>query len=499
MMHVLSRQKTAMISFQDFQLQAACGYTHIPLVEEILADLDTPLSLYLKLANQPFSYLLESVVGGERFGRYSFIGLPCDTYFKVWEKRIDIYENHQLKESKEEDPIAFIESFQAAFKTPNIADLPRFTGGLVGYFSYETIHYFESRLGKKTQERQIEVPDILLMLSKELAVLDNLSGKIYLIVYADVSAENTYHQARERIEALRLQLRQSPAIPLSFGSAPSKVRHLTGKEEYQSYVRHIRKAILDGECMQVVPSQRLAMDYNDNPLSLYRALRTLNPSPYLIYYDFGDFHVVGSSPEILVRKENQMVTVRPLAGTRKRGKTAEEDKANEIDLLSDEKEIAEHVMLIDLGRNDVGRISQTGTVVLTDKMAVERYSHVMHIVSNVEGCLKENISNMAVLGATLPAGTLSGAPKSRAMEIIEMLEPCRRGVFGGAIGYLSFSGDMDLAIAIRTAVIQNKVVYIQSGGGIVADSEEEAEWQETQNKAMAVVRAVEMVQQGLDR
>lgn len=488
-----------MLSYAEYRLQAAQGYTHIPLVQELLADLDTPLSLYVKLANRPMSYLLESVVGGERFGRYSFIGLPCTDYLKVYDQRIEVYEQHTLTATHHGDPIAFIEQYHAAFKTPEIPNLPRFTGGLVGYFGYETVQYFEPRLGQKKLPRTIDVPDILLMRSSELAVLDNLSGKIYLIVYADTSCEAGYHHARERLEALRIQLRQSPALPLSLGSAAGEIHHETEQARYQEYVRRIREYIFAGDCMQVVPSQRIYTAFDDNPLSLYRALRTLNPSPYLIYYDFGDFHVAGSSPEILVRKERDTITVRPLAGTRSRGATAAEDIANEQELLADEKEIAEHVMLIDLGRNDVGRVSHTGKVRVTDKMVVERYSHVMHIVSNVEGELRDNISNMEVLAATLPAGTLSGAPKIRAMEIIEELEPSKRGIYGGAMGYLSFSGDMDLAIAIRTAVIKDKTVYIQSGAGIVADSDEVAEWQETQNKAMAVIRAVRMVQEGLDK
>ncbi|MBR1819338.1 MAG: anthranilate synthase component I [Neisseriaceae bacterium] len=489
-----------MLSLTEFQAQSKQGFTHIPVVSELLADMDTPLSLYLKLANKPYSYLFESVVGGERFGRYSFIGLPSGSFFKVYEKRIDIYENFALKESKKvENPLQFIDDFQAAFKTPEIPNLPRFTGGLVGYFGYETVQYIEKRLGKKPQNRAIDIPDILLMLSTELAVVDNLSGKIYLIVYAVSHDESSFQAAKKRLEELRLALRQSPALPLSLGSKSDEVVFETGENQYKQYVTKIKEYILAGDCMQVVPSQRVHTAFDDNPLSLYRALRTLNPSPYLIYCDLGDFHIVGSSPEILVRKENNTVTVRPIAGTRKRGATPDEDLAQEKDLLSDEKEIAEHLMLIDLGRNDVGKISQIGTVAVTDKMIVERYSHVMHIVSNVSGSLKQGLSNMQILAAALPAGTLSGAPKIRAMEIIEELEPARRGVYGGAVGYLSFSGDMDLAIAIRTAVVKDKTVYIQSGGGIVADSDPELEWQETQNKAMAVVKAVRMVQAGLDK
>ena len=491
-----------MISLAEYQTQATAGHTHIPLVQELLADLDTPLSLYLKLANQPFSYFLESVVGGERFGRYSFIGLPCHTYLKVNGERTDIYRQHQLVESHQGNPLQVIEAFQAAFKTPEIPNLPRFTGGLVGYFGYETIYHFEHiahRLHQADKADTIGLPDMLLMLSQELAVVDNLAGKVYLIVYADTAQANGYQIARDRLETLRTALRQSVAIPLSLGSTATEPEHETGEARYKDYVRRVRNYILAGDCMQVVPSQRIKQPFSDHPLSLYRALRTLNPSPYMFYYDFGSFHVVGASPEILVRREHNRITVRPIAGTRLRGQTPAEDAALAAELLSDEKESAEHVMLIDLGRNDVGRVSQTGQVAVTDKMVIERYSHVMHIVSNVEGCLKDNTGNMAVLAATFPAGTLSGAPKVRALEIIEELEPAKRGVYGGAAGYLGFNGDMDLCIAIRTAVIKDQTLYVQSGGGIVADSDEEAEWQETQNKARAVLRAAQMVQAGLDK
>ncbi len=491
-----------MITLQQYQQQAAEGYNRIPLVQELLADLDTPLSLYLKLANQPFSYLLESVVGGERFGRYSFIGLPCHTYLKASGQRVELYEHHRLTETHEGNPLHFIDAYHARFKTPEIPNLPRFTGGLVGYFGYETIYHFEHfahRLHQPDKPDTIGTPDILLMLSQELVVIDNLSGKVYLIVYADPAQPQGYQQARERLEELRTRMRLNCALPLSLGSPPAEAEHETGEARYKDYVRRIRQYILDGDCMQVVPSQRMKLKFTDNPLSLYRALRTLNPSPYMFYYDFGDFHIVGASPEILVRRERDKVVVRPIAGTRLRGKTAEEDAALAAELLADEKEIAEHVMLIDLGRNDVGRISQTGQVRVSDKMVIERYSHVMHIVSNVEGYLKPEVGNMDILAATFPAGTLSGAPKVRALEIIEELEPAKRCIYGGAVGYWSFSNDMDLAIAIRTAVIKDQTLYVQSGGGIVADSEEEAEWQETQNKARAVLRAAQMVQQGLDK
>ncbi len=491
-----------MITKSEYQAQVAAGYNRIPLVQELLADLDTPLSLYLKLANQPFTYLLESVVGGERFGRYSFIGLPCSTYLKAQGKHVTLYQNGEIIEQYDGNPLTFIEAFHQRFRTPDIPNLPRFTGGLVGYFGYETIYNFEHfahRFQHSDKPDTIGTPDILLMLSQELAVVDNLSGKIYLIVYANPQLPDGYEQARSRLEDLRTLLRQSCAIPLSLGSPATEPEHETGEARYKEYVRKIRQYILDGDCMQVVPSQRMKLKFTDNPLSLYRALRTLNPSPYMFYYDFGDFHIVGSSPEILVRRERDTIIVRPIAGTRLRGKTPAEDLANEHDLLHDAKEIAEHVMLIDLGRNDVGRVSQTGQVNVTDKMVIERYSHVMHIVSNVEGRLQDGINNMDILAATFPAGTLSGAPKVRALEIIEELEPAKRCIYGGAVGCWSFNNDMDLAIAIRTAVIKNQTLYVQSGGGIVADSEEEAEWQETQNKARAVLRAAQMVQEGLDK
>lgn len=490
-----------MITKQQYLNQVAQGYNRIPLVQELLADLDTPLSLYLKLANQPFTYLLESVVGGERFGRYSFIGLPCHTYIKVSGSRTELYENHQLTQTHDGNPLPFIEQFHAKFKTPEIDKLPRFTGGLVGYFGYESIYYFEHiahRLKQPAKSNLLNTPDILLMLSQELAVIDNLSGKIYLIVYADPSNPQGYELAREKLENLREKLRQSVAIPLSLGSQTTQPEHLTGEETFKSYVRCVREYILNGDCMQVVPAQTMKLPFTDKPLHLYRALRTLNPSPYLFYYDFGDFHIIGSSPEILVRRERETVVVRPIAGTRLRGATPEQDAANAQDLLNDPKEIAEHTMLIDLGRNDVGRISQTGQVAVTDKMVIEKYSHVMHIVSNVEGCLKPNTTNMDILAATFPAGTLSGAPKVRALEIIEELEPIKRNIFGGAVGVWGFNGDMDLAIAIRTAIVKNGELFVSSGAGIVADSVEESEWQETQNKARAVLRAAQMVQEGLD-
>lgn len=483
---------------EEFSRLAALGYNRIPVTLELFADLDTPLSVYLKLANAPYSYLLESVVGGERFGRYSFIGLPATTRLRVNGQRVQVEYGDKVIEHYEGDPLAFIEAFQTRFRTPPQDALPRFTGGLVGYFGYDTIRYVEKRLAAAKKPDPAGTPDILLMLSEELAVVDNLSGKLYLVVYADPAVPNALQKAQARLAQLRAKLREPAPMPLSLPSTPTRARSEFGQSAFKDAVESAKRYIVDGDIMQVVLSQRMAMPYTDSPLSLYRALRSLNPSPYMFFYHFDDFHVVGASPEILVRREDASVTVRPIAGTRVRGKTRDEDEALAADLLADPKEIAEHVMLMDLGRNDIGRVAATGSVRVTDNMVIERYSHVMHIVSSVEGTVGPDVSNIAILKATFPAGTLSGAPKVRAMEIIDEYEPTGRGVYGGAVGYLGFSGDMDLAIAIRTAVIKNDTLYVQSGAGIVADSVPESEWQETQNKARAVIRAAELVQAGLD-
>ncbi|WP_159877935.1 anthranilate synthase component I [Aquitalea denitrificans] len=486
------------MTHEEFNQLAAAGYNRIPVTLELFADLDTPLSVYLKLANQPYSYLLESVVGGERFGRYSFIGLPATTRLRVNAHKVQVEYGDKVIEQYEGDPLAFIETFQQRFCAPPVAGLPRFTGGLVGYFGYDTIRYVEKRLANTRKPDPIGTPDILLMVSEELAVVDNLSGKLYLIVYADPAVPNALAKAESRLGQLRARLREPMEIPLSLPSQISKAVSEYGQEEFKQAVQQCKRYIVDGDIMQVVLAQRMQMPYSDSPLSLYRALRSLNPSPYMFFYHFDDFHVVGSSPEILVRREQETVTVRPIAGTRVRGKSREEDEALAEELLADPKEIAEHVMLMDLGRNDIGRVANTGSVNITDNMVIERYSHVMHIVSSVEGHVKPDVSNIDILKATFPAGTLSGAPKVRAMEIIDEFEPTKRGVYGGAVGYLGFNGDMDLAIAIRTAVIKNDMLYVQSGAGIVADSVPESEWQETQNKARAVVRAAELAQAGLD-
>lgn len=487
------------ISQRDFDALASQGYNRIPLVVETFSDLDTPLSLYLKLANRPFSYLLESVQGGERFGRYSIIGLPAHTRIEVRGAVVQVLENGQMvEETSDVNPLDFIQSYQARFRIPPYQGLPRFTGGLAGYFGYETIRYIERRLADAAKPDALGVPDILLMVSEELAVVDNLSGKLYFIVYADPAKPDAYQHGLQRMQALVQQLRQPVAIPHASAMAATDAHSEFGEQEFKDAVARAKQYIVDGDIMQVVLSQRMAKPFNADPLSLYRALRSLNPSPYMFYYDMGDHHVVGASPEILVRLEDGTVTSRPIAGTRPRGKTREEDQALAEELLADPKEIAEHVQLMDLGRNDVGRVAQTGSVRVTDNMMIERYSHVMHIVSNVEGKLKPNLHAIDVLKAAFPAGTLSGAPKVRAMEIIDELEPSKRGIYGGAVGYLGFNGDMDLAIAIRTGVLKDGMLYSQAGAGIVTDSVPESEWVETQNKARAVLRAAEIVQAGLD-
>ena len=488
----------------EFDALAAQGYNRIPLVLETFADLDTPLSLYLKLANKPYSYLLESVQGGERFGRYSIIGLPAKQRIVANGFTVHVFEGDKITGTFEEtNPLDFVKGFQASFKTPPASAfsnqaLPRFTGGLTGYFGYETIKYIEKKLAKTNKPDALGVPDVLLMVSEEIAVVDNLSGKLYFIVYANPSEPSAYEQASMRLAALVAMLRKSVEIPESLPMPLTTATSEFGEANFKTAVKKAQQYILEGDIMQVVLSQRMRQDFSAPPLSLYRALRSLNPSPYMFYYDMGDHHVVGASPEILVRLENGTLTSRPIAGTRPRGKSREEDLALAVELLADPKERAEHVQLMDLGRNDVGRVAQTGTVKVTDNMLIERYSHVMHIVSNVEGKLKPNMDAIDVLKATFPAGTVSGAPKVRSMEIIDELEPSKRGIYAGAVGYLGFNGDMDVAIAIRTAVIKNQKLYVQAGAGIVADSVPQSEWEETQNKAKAVIRAAEMVQAGLD-
>jgi anthranilate synthase component 1 len=486
----------------EFNRLKAEGYNSIPVTLETYADLDTPLSIYLKLANRPNSFLLESVVGGERFGRYSFIGLAATTWLRASGFVSEVVHNGTVVERHEGNPLDFLAAYQARFKVHVPPGLPRFCGGLAGYFGYDAIRYVEPKLAGFDKPDEIGMPDVLLLQTEELAVVDTLAGKIYLIVYVDPDQPEAWLRGQARLRELAGQLRSPLTIPDSRPMPGGEAYREFRKNDYLAAVARAKQYIADGDMMQVQIGQRIKKPYIASPLTLYRALRSLNPSPYMYYYDFGDFQVVGASPEILVRQEataaGRKVTIRPLAGTRPRGATPEQDQALAKELLADEKERAEHVMLIDLARNDIGRIAQTGSVQVTDQMVIERYSHVMHIVSNVEGLLQDGIDNLGVLRATFPAGTLTGAPKVRAMEIIDELEPVKRGLYGGACGYLSFSGEMDLAIAIRTGIVKDGLLHVQAAAGIVADSIPENEWQETENKARALLRAAELAEAGLD-
>ena len=503
-----------MITELEFKSLAAQGYNRIPLMLEAFADLETPLSLYLKLANAKdggkYSFLLESVVGGERFGRYSFIGLPARTLLRSSgfgaDVLTEIVSDGRVVESSRANPLDFISDYQKRFKVALRPGLPRFCGGLAGYFGYDAVRYIEKKLAATCPPDTLGCPDILLLQCEELAVIDNLSGKLYLIVYADPARPEAYANAQQRLRELKDQLSCSVSAPLVKPTQSYPAEREFAKADYIAAVERAKALIAGGDFMQVQVGQRIKKLYTESPLSLYRALRALNPSPYMYYYHFGDFHVVGASPEILVRQEQvtldgqteQKITIRPLAGTRPRGASPELDKAAEVELINDPKERAEHVMLIDLARNDIGRIAKIGTVKVTEAFCVERYSHVMHIVSNVEGTLLDGMTSMDVLKATFPAGTLTGAPKVHAMELIDKLEPTKRGLYGGACGYLSYAGDMDVAIAIRTGIIKDQTLYVQAAAGVVADSVPELEWKETEAKARALLRASELVEEGLE-
>jgi anthranilate synthase component I len=493
-----------MITELEFK-SLAVGHNRIPLIAEAFADLETPLSLYLKLVGHAkHGFLLESVVGGERFGRYSFIGLPARTMIRATGWVTEVVTDGAVVERHEGDPLAFIAAWQERLKPAVTPGLPRFCGGLAGYFGYDAVRYIEPKLAATTKPGGLDTPDVLLLLSEEVAVIDNLSGRLYLIVWADPGQPEAYFKAKKRLGELADKLRYSVAVPPVKRGAAHPVEREFGKEAYIAAVLRAKEYIAAGDMMQVQIGQRLKKRYTESPLSLYRALRSLNPSPYMYFYDMGDFQIVGASPEILVREERlpaaagqgRKVTIRPLAGTRPRGATPEQDKALEAELAADPKERAEHLMLIDLARNDIGRIAETGSVKVTESFVIEHYSHVMHIVSNVQGVLRPEVGQLDVLRATFPAGTLSGAPKVRAMEIIDELEPVKRGIYGGACGYVSFAGDMDLAIAIRTGIVQDNTLYVQAAAGVVADSVPELEWKETEAKARALLRAAELVEEG---
>lgn len=499
------------LSQGEFEALASAGYNRIPVTVTTFCDLDTPLSIYLKLANKPWTYLLESVHGGERFGRYSFIGLASPSRIEVYGRTVLLLTGNRLVERRDYgDPLHYLNEYLNRIKIPPREGLPRFVGGLVGYFGFETIRLIEPRLAKSPHAKPdpLGTPDILLLVSEELAIVDNLTGQLTLVVYADPGVPGAYRRACCRLDELMGQLRQPVVWPTtsrlptsSEAKVPSEpITFAFPQAAFEAAVARAQRYIVDGDIMQVVLSQRMTQPFTDQPLALYRAIRSLNPSPYLFYFDFETFHVVGASPEILCRVEDdgeaKKVIVRPIAGTRPRGATPAEDLALERELCADEKERSEHLQLLDLGRNDVGRVARTGSVKVTEAFAVERYSHVMHLVSNVEGVLREGETMLSVLRATFPAGTVSGAPKVRALEIIDELEPHGRGIYAGAVGYLGFHQEMDLAIAIRTAVVKEGQLHVQAGAGIVADSQPQAEWQETRNKALALLKAAASIRAG---
>ena len=471
----------------------------VPIVRTVLADLDTPLSVFLKLcATEPYCYLFESAAqGSEQWSRYSFIGLPCSRVLRVRGSVLTVEVDGEVVETMESDkPLDQIERFRTQHRVPEIEGLPRFYGGFVGYFGYDTVRYVEPRLRDSQPPDPLDVPDILLMESNEVVVFDNYSNQMQIITLVDASNGDAEQLAQERLDQIVARLQDTPpSVSTRLPSSPVDEASFTssfGHSEFLNSVEKIREYIRAGDVMQVVLAQRMSAPFELPPVQLYRMLRTLNPSPYMYFMNMRDFHVVGSSPEILARVDGSRVVNRPLAGTRRRGHTDQEDEALEKELLADPKELAEHLMLIDLGRNDLGRVSKIGTVEVTEQFAIERYSHVMHISSNVEGELEQGRTAIDVLKATLPVGTLSGAPKIRAMEIIDELEPVKRGIYGGAVGYLAWNGNMDMAIAIRTAVIKDGVLYIEAGGGVVADSVPQLEWEESLNKCRAIFRAVQM-------
>jgi anthranilate synthase component 1 len=485
-----------------FEQLKAEGHNRIPVYRSVLADLDTPLSVYLKLADGPDAYLLESVEGGETWGRFSIIGLPAVRRYSLRGTRMTVFEEGvAVREEEVVDPLDYIAQLQSTFHAPRLEPLPVFTGGLVGYFGYEIVQQFESRLAGRDKPDELGTPDMVLLLSEEVAVFDNLAGRLYLIVNVDPSAPEAWASAQRRLDRLAHRLRCGS---LGYGEAVARAsvaeedfHYGFNRRDFIAAVDQCKEYILAGDIFQVVLSQRMSVPFEARPLDVYRALRALNPSPYMYYIDLGDTQIVGSSPEVLVRVQRRRVMLRPIAGTRHRGATAAEDQRLEQELLNDPKELAEHLMLIDLGRNDVGRVCQTGTVQVTDRMVIERYSHVMHIVSQVEGELAEGLTATDAIRSAFPAGTLSGAPKIRAMEIINELEPVRRNVYAGAVGYLSWHDDTDLAIAIRTAVIKDGTLHVQAGAGIVADSDPEKEWEETMNKGRALIAAVNSASMGL--
>ena len=487
-------------SLEEFKKLAKSGNL-IPVYKEILADLDTPVSAYMKIGDGDYSFLLESVEGGEKWARYCFLG--CDPAVVVSSKgrNITIDENGKRQQSKIESgtPLSAIKEILARYNPVDVPGLPRFSGGAVGFISYDMVRFFED-LPEDTAD-DLNVPDSQFIITDTMLVFDNVSQTIKMVSNAFIESDDldeVYEQTIKKIGLLEEKLKTPLKISTQANEevVQPKFESNFEKEKFKGAVNKVKQYILEGDAIQVVLSQRLSFDIKKKAFDIYRALRTVNPSPYMYFLKFGDIEVVGSSPEILVRLEDEKVEVRPIAGTRKRGKNEEEDVVLEKDLLQDEKELAEHIMLVDLGRNDLGRVAKISSVEVNESFTVERYSHVMHIVSNVRGILKGGLDCFDVLEATFPAGTVSGAPKIRAMEIIEELEPNRRGLYAGAVGYIGFSGNMDTAIAIRTLVVKEQTAYLGVGAGIVADSVPESEFEETMNKGRALLKAVELAEKG---
>ena len=478
------------------QLARGCGL--VPIAKELLADTETPVSAYLKIrAQSSYAFLFESVVGGEQIGRYSFLGVDPFLIFRSCGAKIAIEDagTGQVREF-EGDPIAELRGLLARYRSQRVEGFPRFTGGAVGYVSYDAVRLIE-RI-PKTVEDDLHMDDVLLMFFDSVLAFDNVTHKVHVMVNVHTAGDlaANYAEAVERIDALIETLARPVDAVMKPGTSSCAVTSNTSKEAYMDIVARCREYIVAGDIFQVVPSQRFAMDVSVDALAIYRALRTVNPSPYMFHVDLKDHQLVGASPELLVRVEDGVVQVRPIAGTRWRGKTAAEDRALARELLTDEKERAEHIMLLDLGRNDIGRVSRFNSVRVTEQMAIERYSHVMHIVSNVRGELLDEVDALDALFACYPAGTVSGAPKIRAMEIIDEMETTRRGPYAGAVGYIDFAGNLDTCIAIRTMLIKDGKAYVQAGGGVVFDSDPEYEYHETVNKARALFRAVEMAERG---
>ena len=473
----------------------------IPVYREIMADMDTPVTAFKKIDDGRFSFLLESIEGGEKWGRYSFLGSSPSRIIRSKGNTVEIIADGATTSITAEDPLDCVRTFLARYTPVEVEGLPRFFGGAVGYLGYDMVRHFEKLPGGKPAT--LDAYDSYFLITDTIVIFDNVSQKIKVVSNAhmdgDKTAEQAYREAAENIETIIKQLR----MPLPTGTTPAsgnavELRSNMSREEFEASVERAKEYVRSGDIIQVVLSQRFSGNLSADPLDIYRVLRTLNPSPYMFFLRLDDTVIAGASPEVMVRKEGRRVELRPIAGTRPRGITAEADALLAEELLADPKERAEHVMLVDLGRNDLGRVCTTGTVTVSELMIVERYSHVMHIVSNVQGELEGGRDAFDLVRATFPAGTLSGAPKVRAMQIIDELEPVRREVYGGAVGYFSFTGNMDLCITIRTLVIKDGRVHLQAGAGIVADSDPAAEWQETVNKGMAVMKAIELAEGGLE-